>query len=171
MFRNILVAVDGSPDSDRALAEAIDIAGSSHGRLTLLTAIFKPCSWAVAGPTAASAQSLAAELERESEKVLRRATDRVPDDIPVTTILSREPVRSALLQRIEDGCHDLVVMGSRGRGTLKASLLGSVSHHVLHHSAVPVLIVHDAAPSEAVEPSAARALTGTRDSTGPALAG
>jgi nucleotide-binding universal stress UspA family protein len=48
-----------------------------------------------------------------------------------------------LLKQIAEGQHDLVVMGSRGRGAVRSALLGSVSHHVLHHSDVPVLIVHD----------------------------
>jgi hypothetical protein len=52
------------------------------------------------------------------------------------------------MARIRSGEHDLVVMGSRGRGALTASLLGSVSHYALNHSRVPVLIIHteDEAP-------------------------
>ena len=71
----------------------------------------------------------------------------------MTAVLSEQPIRVALRRQIADGHHDLVVMGSRGRGAVRAALLGSVGHYVLHHSAIPVLIVHadrsrDARPPE-----------------------
>jgi nucleotide-binding universal stress UspA family protein len=74
--------------------------------------------------------------------VLHRARDRVPDDLPVTTILTDRPIRTALIEQINRGRHDLIALGSRGHGALRAALLGSVSHYVLNHSPIPVLIFH-----------------------------
>jgi nucleotide-binding universal stress UspA family protein len=142
MFRNILVSFDGSKHAEQALLEAIDIAEAARGRLTILTAVPMPVSWATTAATAAATESLAEGLERESHEILRRAVDRVPDSIPVTKILSHEPIRNALMQRVATGRHDLLVMGSRGRGVITASLLGSVSHYILNHCKIPVLIVH-----------------------------
>jgi nucleotide-binding universal stress UspA family protein len=142
MFRNILVAVDGSTHSDEALAQAIDLAQSEHARLTLIAGVpgLPPAAFAgLYGPAFAVVQ---ADARSSAEAVLRRARERVPDDLPVTTILTDEPIRPALIEQIKRGGHDLIVMGSRGRGAIRAALLGSVSHYVLNHSPVPVLIVH-----------------------------
>jgi nucleotide-binding universal stress UspA family protein len=142
MFHSILVSIDGSPHSDQALSEAIDIAQAGRARLTLITAVRACPSWAYSPVSAGAARQLSAEFEREAQQVMRDAVARVPDDLPVTKIITHEPIRSALIKQIEGGNHDLVVMGSRGRGTVKSSLLGSVSQHTLNHSPVPVLIVH-----------------------------
>jgi nucleotide-binding universal stress UspA family protein len=142
MFRNILVAVDGSRHAEQALGEAIDLATSGNGRLTILTAIPRPPAWVSTPATAVACAPLATELERESTEILRNAVNRVPDSVPVTTILTHEPIRAALLHRIAEGHHDVLVMGTRGRGALSASLLGSVSHYALNHSPIPVLVIH-----------------------------
>ena len=141
MFHNILVAVDGSADADAALAHAIDLAESEHTRLTLMTAVkeLPPAAYLTAGQEAGP---LSESVHREAEAIIRQARDRIPDDLAVTTVLSDQPIRLALMRQLKEGNHDLVVMGSRGRGAVRAALLGSVSHYVLHHSQVPVLIVH-----------------------------
>ena len=139
MFHNILVAVDGSPDADEALKQAIDLAESEHTRLTLMTARAQIPATAYLTP---AITALIAQADADAQAVLRRARDRVPEDVPVTTILTDQPIRAALIHQIEAGHYDLVVMGSRGRGAVRSALLGSVSHYVLNHSPVPVLIVH-----------------------------
>jgi nucleotide-binding universal stress UspA family protein len=139
MFLNILVLVDGSRDSQEALSQAIDLAESEHSRLTVLTAIGPP------RPVAALAgvDPLAIEGgEAEANEILDRVRDQVPNDLPVTAVLIDQPVRPAVIRQVAHGHHDLVVMGSRGRGAIRSALLGSVSHFVLDQSPVPVLIVH-----------------------------
>jgi nucleotide-binding universal stress UspA family protein len=142
MFHSILVAVDGSEHADRALAQAIDLAESEHARLTIFSAVVSPPASAYFGGGSAVAAQIARAAQTEAEALLRAAAARVPEGVSVSTVLSNDPVRPALLHQIASGSHDLVVMGSRGRGALRSALLGSVSHHVLHHSPVPVLIVH-----------------------------
>jgi nucleotide-binding universal stress UspA family protein len=161
MFRNILVSIDGSAHSDRALREAIDIAELSSGRLTIITAVPRPTSWASSTVTASAARSLMADLEQESHQIMRRALDLVPASVPVTKIITYEPIRNVLSERIASANHDLLVMGSRGRGALSASVLGSVSHFALNHIKIPVLIVHtDADEAAEREPLAGAAAAG-----------
>lgn len=160
MFRDILVCIDGSAQAERALAEAIDLADAERSRLTILTAVPRPPYWACTPTTAAGIESLAADLAADATATLRAAVDRVPASIPVTKILTAEPIREALMERLKSGEHDLVVLGSRGRGALTASFLGSVSHYALNHCQVPVLIVHaepDALPAAAPPDPAASA--------------
>jgi nucleotide-binding universal stress UspA family protein len=160
MFHNILVCVDGSVHAERALEEAIDLATAGRGRLTLLTAIPRPPYWATSPVSIPAVEPLATELSAEAKKNLRRAVDRVPESIPVTSILSEKPIREAIMDRLRGGSYDLLVMGSRGRGAVTASVLGSVSHYALNHSRVPVLIVHsdeDRARSADVDPKVSAA--------------
>src|SRR4051794_41179495 len=141
MFHNILVAVDGSPDAEQALTEAIDLAESEHTRLTLITAVPQVPSSAYSTAGVAVAQLLE-DAHVEAEAILGRARERSPEDVSVTAVLSEQPIRPALCRQIAEAHHDLVVMGSLGRGAVRAALLGSVSHYVLNHSPVPVLVVH-----------------------------
>jgi nucleotide-binding universal stress UspA family protein len=146
MFHNILLCVDDSIHSDHALDEAIDLATAGNARLTILTSIPRPPSWAVTPMAAPAVQPLANELREEAKTTLRNAVDRVPHSISVTTILSEKPIREALSEQLRSGTYDLLVMGSRGRGALISSVLGSVSHYALNHAGVPVLIIHAAEP-------------------------
>ena len=140
MYRNILVAVDGSKEAALALDAAIELALGSNARLTLLhVATSAPPSLSATAEGAAAA----ADLPEYHEKVLHRAIDKVPKDLPITTLLLDGDPAHTIVKAARERDHDLIVIGSRGRGRASAALLGSVSHEVLHEAPVPVLVVHE----------------------------
>lgn len=144
MFRNILVAYDGSPHAERALAEAIDIARSDNATMTLMTSVPDPSAWLLqgAGYGGVDLGQLEADTEREYADLIEKAAATVPDDISVTKLVEHGRPAERILKRVSDAGHDLVVMGSRGRGGVRSLFLGSVSHEVLNASPAAVLIVH-----------------------------
>ena len=154
MFRSVLVAVDGSPAAERALAEAIDLARAEGARLTLIS-VAAPPRWRFAAFPYVVPCVSEDELEREAREIVERAEARVPEDVPVSTVVRRGPAPRAILERIEAGEHDLVVLGSRGLGPTGALLLGSVSRAVLAHSPVPVLVSRGPRSASRAEPAAA----------------
>jgi nucleotide-binding universal stress UspA family protein len=153
MFRNILVAIDGSPHAERALEEAMDLAEAAKARLTVITCEPDPATWLIGGAAYSGGidfESLAKEADQEAEAVLDHAVDSIPDDVPVTKILAHGRPAERILEQAEKGQHDLIVMGSRGRGEVRSLLLGSVSHEVLNAGHTAVLILH-AEPQDASE--------------------
>jgi nucleotide-binding universal stress UspA family protein len=138
MFHSILVGVDDSEAAGRALEEAVDLARGEGARLTLIS-VAAPPRWQFASPYFVPFPS-GEELQRQARRIVDRAEALVPDDVPVSSVVRRGPAAEAILERIEDGEHDLVVLGSRGLGPAGSLLLGSVSRAVLGHSPVPVLI-------------------------------
>ena len=139
MFRRLLVAFDDSPHARRALAEAVELAKRTNAQLTIVTVVPEPSTWVSAGYGLAPAAE-PVQPEQLARGALDRAVSAVPHDLPVTILLRRGPAAQAILDQVEAGGHDLVVMGTRGRGDLSSLLLGSVSHRVLRESRVPVLV-------------------------------
>jgi nucleotide-binding universal stress UspA family protein len=150
-YRNVLVAYDGSPQAQRALATAIDLVGRSHGRLTIMTATDPVPSVACFGAGSSGVGELARALRSEAERTLRRAVDAVPADVSVTGILATDPIRRALPRRIGGDAYDLLVIGAPRRRGLRALLHGSVTRAALRRSPIPVLTVGGSArePAEA----------------------
>jgi nucleotide-binding universal stress UspA family protein len=138
MFKSILVAWDGSEHAKRALAEAIDLARTQEARLTLLSVAAPIHAWPGYVPPITEA-----DLVSAAEQMLAEGEALVPDGIPVSGRTATGDPGTELLRRTAAANHDLIVMGSRGRGAIRSAVLGSVSHFVLNHATVPVLIVHD----------------------------
>ncbi|HEU0249169.1 MAG TPA: universal stress protein [Solirubrobacteraceae bacterium] len=144
MFHRILVAIDGSEHAQRALSEAVDLAALAKAKLTVISVHQRPSTLMVGGPMVPPVDfgELDLALQSEHAQLLDSALEEVPDDVSVTKVLAEGPPAPAILAQAQKDDSDLIIMGSRGRGGVASVLLGSVSHQVLQHSGVPVLVVH-----------------------------
>jgi|GEM_PF-38905 len=148
-FHSIIVAIDGSAESWRALELATGLAQASQAQLTLVT-VFDRVPAALGKPYLED--SIAARIAH-SEQLLAEATQYVCGVEPQCEVLEG-PAAAAILRAAETHRADLIVMGARGLGAVRA-LLGSVSHRVLQHATCPVLIAREQPRSSGL---AARAL-------------
>ena len=139
MYRNILVALDASEIAAQALAEAAELALALNSRLTIISVA--PDLPSAAYRAGIDVKALEAEVLAEVEALMREAVDSLPEGLPVTTVVRRGNPGAEIVGQIERGDHDLVVMGSRGRGRVTSSLFGSVAAHVHFHSRVAVLVL------------------------------
>lgn len=150
--RRIVVGVDGSLDSQRALDFALhEAARIPDSEVTVVN------SWEA--PTPFASQALIASgwtppedfLDRQSEEivagVLAEVIDEAVENVDVTVVRTRKNPVEAL---VETGAQaDLIVVGSRGRGSVRGMFLGSVSQGVLHTATVPVAVLpHHTGPEE-----------------------
>lgn len=131
----IVVGVDGSEESKKALQWAADQAISMHARLRVVTAWFVRVGYAVPPM-----------LPVSYEEPARRALEATTLDIlgrspacPVEVELKQGHPRQVLVDSSTDA--DLLVVGSRGLGGFVGMLLGSVSEYCASHAKCTVVIV------------------------------
>jgi nucleotide-binding universal stress UspA family protein len=144
VFKDILVATDGSPHAQRALSEAIDLVRLADGSLTVVAVVPAPNTWALGGAfgMAGDYVTIQRDLDRAYREMLESEYAKVPDDIRSRSVVLDGRPGPAIVDEVRASGHDLVVMGSRGRGEFRSLMLGSVSQEVLHECPVPVLVVH-----------------------------
>jgi len=139
-YRHVMVAYDGSPEAELALDHAVALAQNQRARLGLVAVVapVPPLAWSAPG----GVRRLHDDAETDLARRLRAAADRVPDEVSVTTrLLDGDPPRE-LLRAAREGDHDVIVLGSRGRGRVTTALLGSVSNRLMHDAPVPVIVIH-----------------------------
>jgi len=141
VFLNILVAVDGSRSSDRALESAVELARAMRSKLTILT-VAPPLAHYVTF-AGVSSETLRRDLDRWAEKILNEAAALVPDDVIAHRVQRTGHAGPEILAEIKRGEYDLAVLGSRGRGRAQEGLLGSVNLYLHFHAHVPLLSVPD----------------------------
>jgi nucleotide-binding universal stress UspA family protein len=130
---------DGSPESHRALAWAAELARTASARLRVLSVHERTVPATIAVGGALPVASINAVLRRQLEDELAQAVSALDADLDVTeTLLEGDP--QAQLAH-ESGQLDLLVVGSRGFGPLRAVLLGSVSNGLVRSVESPLVVV------------------------------
>lgn len=138
MFQRILLAYDGSEWSKRAAQLVGEMAKKETGaELWIVCAVGSVAS----SVGEALADQWIAHHTLEGSKLLDEAEALVGNVLPVhRELLFRPPAESIIEVAETRGC-DLIVMGSRGQGTLSGLLVGSQSQKVISLSKCPVLVV------------------------------
>jgi len=143
LFSKILVGLDGSDFSVKALDFAIDLAKKYRSQLVLVHVVMRQI-YAINPPEAGilAGTAIVRELEAEGKAILVKGEETVKvQGIPVESRLRQGVPAEELLRAATDEKVDLIVLGSRGLSQVKAFLLGSVSDKVSHHAKCPTLIV------------------------------
>jgi nucleotide-binding universal stress UspA family protein len=138
LFKKILVPLDGSEHSLRALEKAIQIAKKFDGKLMLIHMY----SIAIFELTPSQINAYVLERRKSGEKILTEGGKRAyAEGVPFETQLQEGHVVEGIVKAAKKGNFDLIVMGARGTTKLKELFLGSVSHGVILLAPCPVLIM------------------------------
>ena len=141
MLSKILVPVDGSENSFRALEQAIFLATKiQEAQITVLYIIEDLPSLYIYSPKII--EKLRADYKSEYTKILERCKEIAKKSgININTVLLEGDPASKIIGYSEMEKFDLIIIGSRGMGKFKEVIIGSVSNKVLHHAKCSVMLV------------------------------
>jgi nucleotide-binding universal stress UspA family protein len=133
------VAVDGSSESWRALTAAGHLAEQANAPLRIISVMGEP-HYVLGGLLSPMGPEEYRKFKKgEWEHLYEDAVERLPDGIATEELLLHGEPAEALAEA--SGDLDLLVLGSRGYGPVKGTLLGSVSARVMASAACPVMVV------------------------------
>jgi len=154
MFKKILVPLDGSEHSLRALEIAVQIAKKFEAKITLIhvysvgirpvvmpePTTLTPIGVPVMAPTDVS--KIAEATRKAGAAILADGEEKVKaEGIEVETLLKEGHSVQGIVKTAKEGSFDLIVIGARGISKIREIILGSVSDGVVHNASCPVLVV------------------------------
>ena len=150
-MERILIATDGSVAADEAVNVGLELAADEGAAVTFVHVVRAFDSL----PTGAFVYGAAVPHEPASsdyEVLVHAAELAAVRGVEATTKLLRGNAADEIVAYADSLGVDMIVIGSRGHGSVTGMLLGSVSRRVLAETRRPVLVVRGAAPSVAPEP-------------------
>ncbi len=136
MYRNVIVAYDGTDGAKAALSAAAELAGEEGASLTLVRSV------AEEGGPVPPARSPNPKVVAEARHDVERAIASLDAELAASPWIVTGPAGEAILAVADEIEPDLIVTGSRGRGPVARTLLGSVSGHLVNNAPCDVLVVH-----------------------------
>ena len=140
VFTNILVAVDGSQASDRAIEQAVDEAkvwnAKLHAVYVVETGLFTSL------PSDNTIEILYRVLETEGNAVLEKAKKTAAKSgVTLITHTKQGHAGTEIIKLAEQEKSDLIIAGSHGKSQTDRLLIGSVSSYILAHSHATTMVV------------------------------
>jgi nucleotide-binding universal stress UspA family protein len=138
-MRKILVPIDGSPNSVRGLEKAIEFARSDNSSIILLHIVTLPPVHVLGH----SKDKVKMSLAKKAQHFLQDAEDRcLNQNISFTTkiIYGYDPAYD-IEQFVKKSKYDMVVIGAKGKSSLKRLFLGSVSSYLVQTLKIPVTVI------------------------------
>lgn len=139
-LQKILVPIDGSEQSYKALSHAVYIAQHNNASLTLLY-VEDPNNDVSDFERVSLSGYIPETIKNKGYKLLAKLIHEIPEEIKTDISVEIGIPADIILEKAKNGQYDIIVMGSRGLGKIKSLFLGSVSQHVLRYAYCPVLII------------------------------
>jgi len=143
MYKKILVPIDGSKSSFDALSHAVAIARLFDAEICILYVSVLSQQLPLYDQVTGSTIPVYSYKDSENfaKAIIAEALKYVPDGIRVKTHNELGEPRIAITEFAKQHNYDIIVIGSRGLGTISGLLLGSVSTYVIRNSKCPVFVV------------------------------
>lgn len=136
MFKTIVLALDGSDGSKRAIPFAVELARGDDAKV-VIAHVEELIVGKGGGPVRADEEEVQSEVRRQAEEL---AAQGVETSVHMASVMVGGPAH-AISRIAEEAEADLIVVGTRGRSPVRGLLLGSVTQRLLHIAGCPVLAV------------------------------
>jgi nucleotide-binding universal stress UspA family protein len=149
MISKILVATDGSEVASKAVKYAVELAKQTGASLTLLSVAEESSFLSTTVPEVITPTHLREAIDDYLRQVAEAILARAEEWSQKSGVPSQKVVRfgnpvEEIVEEAQKSKTDLIVLGSHGKGSLKAALIGSVTFGVIHkETKVPVLVVRE----------------------------
>lgn len=149
----MVVGVDGSPGARVALRYALATAARRGAQLEVVSGYLPELYWVSGAPVSVpQLDDVRADVRDRAAALVAEVRAETPgtDAVPVEVQVVADRAAAALVRHSAEA--DLLVVGSRGRGSVRSALLGSVALHCATHARCPVVVVHPSAAEPAGPP-------------------